>query len=565
MPVMSKLLYDQLSSPLWWRRSCWSMMDPMTDQPRSLLVLQTHFRPGYGTLPARKSKTWALITASINSVDRRSQIGSQFSTPMTSSPQGRFDILRMIIRTTRSQFICGSLLIIDEQDQIIGTKRGIAEPEYDLPPGSLEHNLLTTQDIRRYLCNQNFVATTSNMTFHKDLFAKINGFADFRYVHDWDLALRATMLAECVYTANPLTKYRVHSSNTIKENSSHIDGEVVRMITQFLEDFPAVETDSACRLSLTHNRHLGRYVPPERLGRQVADKRKRIPLIGLPKRIMEGAVGITLPGCLVPIDTSVSAVPWDVVTYLHSPDGELRLPQRALDMAAFCLAHFDYDFILFSEALDELSAVRIVSLRDAAFFNARAAGLIERGETPRGLLLGRVIRLQPAVDERAQEFDLQSLPGFAGARFQGAEISLGRGPKTAMNPTPLAQADLQWIPHRMRCDRPRVMILPIFLAVGGVERNMVEVIRTLQSRYEFIVITTERLAMHQGSLHFQLDDLGVQVLDFAEIGDRQHHITLLETVNRAYPADVVWICNGSPWLADNSEEVRRIFLSYTHR
>jgi glycosyltransferase involved in cell wall biosynthesis len=103
------------------------------------------------------------------------------------------------------------------------------------------------------------------------------------------------------------------------------------------------------------------------------------------------------------------------------------------------------------------------------------------------------------------------------------------------------------------------MVLPIFLAVGGVERNMVEVIRALSNRYDFVVVTTERLAKHQGSLHFQLDSLGIQTLDLAEIGDRTYHVILLETISRAYPSDIVWICNGSPWLADNSEELRRIF------
>jgi glycosyltransferase involved in cell wall biosynthesis len=88
---------------------------------------------------------------------------------------------------------------------------------------------------------------------------------------------------------------------------------------------------------------------------------------------------------------------------------------------------------------------------------------------------------------------------------------------------------------------------------------MVEVIRALADRYDFVVVTTERLAKHQGSLHFQLDELKIQTLDLAEISNSTHHVALLETLSRAYPSDVVWICNGSPWLADNSEEVRRIF------
>jgi glycosyltransferase involved in cell wall biosynthesis len=472
---------------------------------------------------------------------------------------GRFEILRMVIRATRSQFVCGGLLIIDGQNRVIGTKRGITEPEYELPQGLHTLDPLSTLDIRRLLCNQNFVATTSNMVIQKNLYHQIGGFADFRYVHDWDFALRATMFARCAYTPNLVTKYRVHRGNTISETSSHIDGEVVRMFARFLEEFPEVERDPACRHSLTGNRHLGRYVPPERLGRQMQTHIRRLPLIGVPEHAVAGLPQITLPGCMLLLDVSAATEPWDLVAYLHAPLGPLRLPQRAIDGAVLCLAHFEYDFIVITEALDELPTVRVTSLRDAAFFNEKAACLFMLGETPEEPLTGRVVRLQPAANDSGREFDIRSFPGFADARLNGAEILLGGVLQAPMTPMPVAEANIAIVPHSPRSDKPRVMVLPIFLAIGGAERNMVEVIRALRDSYDFLVVTTERLAKHQGSLHFQLDDLGIQTLDLAEIGDRSCHVILLETISRAYPSDVVWICNGSPWLADNSEEVRRIF------
>jgi glycosyltransferase involved in cell wall biosynthesis len=465
----------------------------------------------------------------------------------------------MVIQAARSQFVCGNLVIIDGQDRVIGTKRGIAEPEHELPRGLHGLDPLNNLNIRRALCNQNFVATTSNMIFHKDLFCKIGGFADFRYVHDWDFALRATMVGQCTYTPNFITKYRIHESNTIKEASPHIDGEVVRMFARFLEEFPEVEKDSACRCSLMGNRHLGRYVPPEQLGRRMQAHGRRVPRIGVPEHAVAGIPQVNLPGCMLPLETAAAADPWDAAAYVHTPLGPLRLPQRAIDSVALCLAHFEYDFIVVTEALDELPTVRVTSLRDAAFFNRRAARLILLGETPEEPLVGRVIRLQPAANDSARELDIRSFPGFAAARLEGAHILLGGGTQIPTVRMPIAQADLALVPRCRRSDKPRVMVLPIFLAVGGVERNMVEIIRALTDRYDFVVVTTERLAKHQGSLHFQLDELGVPILDLAEIGDSSYHVGLLETLSRAYPSDVVWICNGSPWLADNSAEVRRIF------
>jgi len=107
--------------------------------------------------------------------------------------------------------------------------------------------------------------------------------------------------------------------------------------------------------------------------------------------------------------------------------------------------------------------------------------------------------------------------------------------------------------------KPICLVLPIFMAVGGVERNTVEMIRQMKAEYHFVVVTTERLAKAQGSLHYQLDELDVPTIDLAEVGGREHHLALLAIIAQVLAPNLVWICNGSPWLVEHAAAIRRLF------
>jgi glycosyltransferase involved in cell wall biosynthesis len=94
-----------------------------------------------------------------------------------------------------------------------------------------------------------------------------------------------------------------------------------------------------------------------------------------------------------------------------------------------------------------------------------------------------------------------------------------------------------------------------------VERNTIEVIRALREKFYFIVVTSERLSPDQGSLHWQLYDLKVPVVDLAEIADTEHHLKILTVLSQIIPPDLIWICNGSPWLVEHATHLRRLFAN----
>ncbi len=69
------------------------------------------------------------------------------------------------------------------------------------------------------LVNGNFLMTTSNFLFRRALPDGVGGFAELRYAHDLDFALRVLALGHRIaLLEEPLLRYRVHARNTIAED-----------------------------------------------------------------------------------------------------------------------------------------------------------------------------------------------------------------------------------------------------------------------------------------------------------------------------------------------------------
>ncbi len=204
------------------------------------------------------------------------------------------------------------------------------------------------------------------------------------------------------------------------------------------------------------------------------------------------------------------------------------------------------DTVLASHTLDDPPALRCLPAPNS---------MIRRQGGPPNAAAGRVLRMLPPPDEGALDMSFAKL--FAGAAVThpaGAVADFRLG-----DAVPRAAYTGAWNPTPLTRDRPVVLVLPIFLAVGGVERNTIEIIRALKKAYHFVVVTTERLHKDQGSLHHQMAEVAEVIYDLSEIAENRHHLALLHHLRDGYHPDLVWICNGSPWLADNAGELRRLF------
>jgi glycosyltransferase involved in cell wall biosynthesis len=143
---------------------------------------------------------------------------------------GRFEGIVRDPAFADCDFAFGNILFMDERGALTGAKRGPLDfRTLSLP--SLE--LLRMVAERRFaelMREQNYLITTSNMIFRKSLHARVGGFRPYRYVHDWDFALRAMQLGRAAYIRRFLTAYRIHSGNTIQESEQKARTETKAML-----------------------------------------------------------------------------------------------------------------------------------------------------------------------------------------------------------------------------------------------------------------------------------------------------------------------------------------------
>jgi glycosyltransferase involved in cell wall biosynthesis len=432
---------------------------------------------------------------------------------------GSFETIRNLASIHHADFISGSMLICDEISQIIGTKRGLFDPEYPLPIEAEPKPLLNNEEVRRFLLNQNFIATTSNMAFTRNLFDRVGGFRDFRYVHDLDFALRATIHGVAIHTASYLVTYRSHSCNTISEESPHMDGEFIRLYSLLLHEHPEIEEDPEALNLLQHNRHIE-------------------PFPHNPRRNQEtGAISKNTSECKF----------------------SEKFPKYARPNALLALGSLNNDFVIITDSLDEPESQR--SQRNIIGFATSSTAIdIESGRGRKDQDL-RGILIRCTGGEQVNGANYQLLPDLK-VRMDGTALHIGHPPLVEEK---ICSSIMNQLCSELKTsaddNRPLVYVMPVFLAVGGAERNMIEVIRALQDQYRFMVITTERICKSQGSLHWQLYELGVPVFDLAEIAGQKHHLYLLSVLAGVVSPDLIWICNGSPWIVENSVKLRRLFAN----
>ncbi len=70
-----------------------------------------------------------------------------------------------------------------------------------------------------YFLVGNIAYTTSNFFMRRALFEQVGNFKKLRYTHDWNFALRSSLVGEPVWLQEDLLLYRVHEKNTLNESS----------------------------------------------------------------------------------------------------------------------------------------------------------------------------------------------------------------------------------------------------------------------------------------------------------------------------------------------------------
>lgn len=248
----------------------------------------------------------------------------------------------------------------------------------------------------------------------------------------------------------------------------------------------------------------------------------------------------------------VPAADLEVAAFHWPTSAASMLPPDHLLGAYMALVENGVGLAVVSNSLTEGPAVTTGALRDHLVFSRQMADAVMRNAIMSVPFSGKVLRLLPASGPAAEN----SLEALLGAPIEwkgdGAFESRAAGPSMPNRYLP------DYLPRRAKV-RPVVLVLPIFLAVGGVERNAVEIMRRLNHHFDFVVVTMERLRPEQGSLAGQAIEVASAVIEMPEIAGQPDYLRILYRLRQAYKPDLVWVCNGSPWFCDHATEIRRLF------
>jgi len=249
-------------------------------------------------------------------------------------------------------------------------------------------------------------------------------------------------------------------------------------------------------------------------------------------------------------------------THVYAPQSiDCMLDSNQLCNALLCLDHQSLDFLIVSTLLCDPPGIRIAGRMENLIASRVAyASLCSDGRLPVGSR-GRVLKLLPGrsrwfVDVgHAGELDIGSI------RYEGAELVVtsgspsvrGRDGIVCDEPPLFARTSAEDV------DRPTVFVLSIFMAVGGAEKNLIEVMKQLGRDYRFVVLTTESLDSERGSLNHQALAHCDLLFDLAELAPASAHLEMIAALRDALSPSLLFICNGSPWLLDNAAKLRDVF------
>ncbi len=91
------------------------------------------------------------------------------------------------------------------------------------------------EDIALALANGNFIMTTSNLVIRRSTFGKMGYFSSLRYAHDLDFMLRLLLSGQTLHILDrPLLRYRMHATNTIKENAAQVRLEWAAVVSFYI-------------------------------------------------------------------------------------------------------------------------------------------------------------------------------------------------------------------------------------------------------------------------------------------------------------------------------------------
>ena len=257
------------------------------------------------------------------------------------------------------------------------------------------------------------------------------------------------------------------------------------------------------------------------------------------RKIFGPSIRVLSPGDLQQATAGLTAV-GDIPPVIFRPASvrSVNCPDRVVSLFLVAAQCGEGSFVT-SDSLDEVRCVVGGPLEDVQVFTRDAVSGALGAETSPAIRFIRFPTKTPPEEQRNVD----------SAQYLSASGSPSFGRSVAGWPSLFPPSG-----------KPLVLVLPAMMAVGGVERNTIEIIRALSERFDFLIVTTERVSARQGSLAQQAREASARVIEIGEIAPPSMHLEMLAEVKRSLCPSIVWICNGSPWISSHSRALRELFF-----
>jgi glycosyltransferase involved in cell wall biosynthesis len=144
----------------------------------------------------------------------------------------RLHRLLAVAESTGADFISTDVALLDAASQ----PAEVHEPHWLAWFEGLKQDYAHHADLLATLLRGNCLITTSNFFFHRRVYERVGEFADLRYVHDYDYALRVLEAGFQMQflSGEKLLGYRLHGANTIREKPLSAIEENMRLLLGWL-------------------------------------------------------------------------------------------------------------------------------------------------------------------------------------------------------------------------------------------------------------------------------------------------------------------------------------------
>jgi hypothetical protein len=132
--------------------------------------------------------------------------------------------------------------------------------------------LRSSAEIADALLAGNVFVTTSNFLFRHGLAARLAGFANLRYAHDYAFLLAAIThgnAAVAILTGEPLLDYRWHGTNTIREGAWRVGRETFGVVCQYVPLLLPEDRRTKMESALRHLSNLSQACPDRESGEMI--------------------------------------------------------------------------------------------------------------------------------------------------------------------------------------------------------------------------------------------------------------------------------------------------------